>query len=237
VTAPESAPASAPGSARASAPGSAPGSALGSTGPHPGRPAPPEALGAWVLALPPAPALPAGPRVVAVDGRSGAGKSRLAASIAAALRRHRADAVVVHLDDLYPGWDGLAPVVQVVVEHVLSPLAGTLRVVVPTWDWDGDRAGPARAVPELGPPRPAVVLLEGAGSGAGAAAPWLAGLLWVDADAGVRRRRALARDGATYAPHWDRWSAQEEAYAARERPRDRAGLVLDTTDGSPVVVR
>ena len=206
-------------------------------GPQPGDVATPEVLAAWVLALQPAPALPAGPLVVAVDGRSGAGKSTLAGSLADAVRRHPADAVVVHLDDLYPGWDGLDPVLQVVVEHVLSPLAGTIPVVVPTWDWDGDRPGPARTVPELGPPRPAVVLLEGAGSGAGAAAPWLAGLLWIDADPGVRRRRALARDGASYAPHWDRWSAQEEAYAARERPWDRAGLVLDATGGMPVVVR
>jgi hypothetical protein len=195
------------------------------------------ALAAWVLARPAAPALPGGPRVVAVDGRSGAGKSTLARSLADAVRRLGADAVVVRLDDLYPGWDGLDPVVPLVVEHVLTPLAGTLPVVVPTWDWDADSAGPARAVPALGPPRPAVVLLDGAGSGARAASPWLAGLLWVDADPELRRRRALARDGAVYAPHWDRWSAQEEAYAARERPRERAGLVLDASGATPEVVR
>jgi energy-coupling factor transporter ATP-binding protein EcfA2 len=205
--------------------------------PLPGQAVTAEVLAAWVLALPHAPALPRGPRVVAVDGRSGAGKSTLARSLADAVRELGADAVVVRLDDLYPGWDGLDPVVPVVVEHVLGPLAGPLPVVVPTWDWDADRPGPTRAVPALGPPPPDVVLLEGAGSGARAAAPWLAGLLWIDADADRRRERALARDGATYAPHWDRWSAQEEAYAARDRPWERAGLVLDTTGELPVVVR
>jgi energy-coupling factor transporter ATP-binding protein EcfA2 len=197
----------------------------------------PTELARWVLARAPAPALPRGPRVVAVDGRSGAGKSTLARSLADALRRLGTDAVVVRLDDLYPGWDGLDPVVPLVVEHVLAPLAGPLPVVVPTWDWDAGRAGPDRAVPALGPPRPPVVLLEGAGSGARAAAPWLAGVIWVDAEPAVRRARALARDGDTYAPHWDRWSAQEDAYAARERPRERAGLVLDASGGTPVVVR
>jgi hypothetical protein len=206
-------------------------------GAHPGNPATPEVLAAWVLALPGAPALPCGPRVAAVDGRSGAGKSTLARSLADAVRRFGADAVVVRLDDLYQGWDGLDRVVPVVVEHVLTPLAGSLPIVVPTWDWDADRPGPARPVPALGPPRPAVVLVEGAGSGARAAAPWLAGLIWVDADPRLRRRRALARDGATYAPHWERWSAQEDAYAARERPRERAGLVLDASAEVPEVVR
>jgi energy-coupling factor transporter ATP-binding protein EcfA2 len=194
-------------------------------------------LAGWVLALPPAPALPAGPLVVAVDGRSGAGKTTLARALADAVRRRGPDAVVVHLDDLYPGWNGLDPVVPVVLEHVLAPLARPLPIVVPTWDWDADVPGPYRAVQALGPPRPRVVLLEGAGCGARATAPWLAGLIWVDADAEVRRRRALARDGATYAPHWDRWSAQEEAYAAREQPRERAGLALDATGEVPVVVR
>lgn len=196
-----------------------------------------DALAEWVLARPPAPALPSGPRVVAVEGRSGAGKSTLARSLADAVRRLGAGAVVVRLDDLYPGWDGLDPVVPLVVQHVLRPLAGALPIVVPTWDWDGDRPGPARAVRALGPPRPPVVLLEGAGSGARAAARWLAGVLWVDADPELRRRRALARDGATYAPHWDRWSDQEEAYARREHLPARAALVLDTSGEGPVVVR
>jgi energy-coupling factor transporter ATP-binding protein EcfA2 len=197
----------------------------------------PAALAEWVLARPPAPALPAGPRVVAVDGRSGAGKSTLARSLADAVRRLRAGAVVVRLDDLYPGWDGLDPVVPLVVEHLLTPLAGARPIVVPTWDWDGDRPGRARPVSALGPPRPAVVLLEGAGSGARAAAPWLAGVVWVDAEPAARRARALARDGDTYAPHWDRWSAQEEVYARREHLPARAALVLDTSGEGPVVVR
>jgi energy-coupling factor transporter ATP-binding protein EcfA2 len=205
--------------------------------PRPGDAAAPAALAAWVLALPAASALPRGPLVVAVDGRSGAGKTTLARSLARALRDRGTDTALVHLDDLYPGWDGLAAVVPVVVRHVLTPLTGTRPIVVPTWDWDGGVPGPLRAVPGLGPPRPAVVLLEGAGSGARAAAPWLAGLLWVDARPALRHRRALERDGATYAPHWDRWSAQEEAYAARERPDERAALVLDTSSEPAVVVR
>jgi hypothetical protein len=81
------------------------------------------------------------------------------------------------------------------------------------------------------------VLLEGAGAGAGAAAPWLSGVVWVDADPPVRRSRALARAGDLYAPHWQRWAAQEEAYAARELLPARADLVLDTTGEGPVVVR
>ena len=40
--------------------------------------------------------------VVLIDGRSGSGKTSLAADVAESL-----GAAVLHLEDLYPGWDGL----------------------------------------------------------------------------------------------------------------------------------
>ncbi|HYY11803.1 MAG TPA: hypothetical protein VE781_12760 [Kineosporiaceae bacterium] len=202
-----------------------------------GEPAPdPAGLARWVLTRPPAPALPAGPLVVGVDGRSGAGKTTLARSLVVALSELGAHAVGVHLDDLYPGWDGLDAVVPV-VRALLSDLAGDTPVVVPTWDWPAGRPGPSRTLAGLGPPRPRVVVLEGAGCGARATAPWTAALLWVDADPAVRRARALARDGDTYAPHWQRWADQEEAYAAREQVPARADVVLGTDGRAARVVR
>jgi hypothetical protein len=175
------------------------------------------------------------PCVVALDGPSGAGKTTLAKALAARLP----DAAVVHLDDLYPGWDGLDAAVPLLVEHVLAPLAGPAPIVVPAWDWTRDAPGPARPRPDLGPPRPAVVLVEGAGSGARACAPYLTALVWLEAPEPLRKERALARDGAAYAPHWDRWARQERRHAARERTRERADLVLDATPGpeNPIVVR
>jgi hypothetical protein len=129
--------------------------------------------------------------------------------------------------------------VPLLVARVLAPLAGPAAVVVPTWDWTRDRPGPLRPRPDLGPPRPALVLVEGAGAGARACAPYLTGLVWLEAADAVRRERALARDGAGYEPHWDRWAEQERRHFAREGTRGRADLVLDTTldPEFPVVVR
>jgi pantothenate kinase-related protein Tda10 len=58
-------------------------------------------------------------RLVCVDGPAGSGKSTLAS----ALVRLAPDAVVVHMDDLYAGWDGL-PDVADQLEGLLRPLAG-----------------------------------------------------------------------------------------------------------------
>ncbi|MEO8095730.1 MAG: hypothetical protein ABI632_12485, partial [Pseudolysinimonas sp.] len=49
-------------------------------------------------------AIASGPRpVVLIDGRSGAGKTTLARELAPLV-----GAQLVSLDDVYPGWDGLA---------------------------------------------------------------------------------------------------------------------------------
>ena len=48
----------------------------------------------------------------------------------------------------------------------------------------------------------------------------------VGLDANPAGSRALARDGETYAPHWERWAAHEEAYLDRHDPRAAADLVV-----------
>ena len=47
------------------------------------------------------------PFVVGIDGRSGAGKTTLTDQLVAVLRRSY-DVVTFRLEDLYPGWNGLA---------------------------------------------------------------------------------------------------------------------------------
>ncbi len=75
------------------------------------------------------PAPTAGPLVLAVDGRSGAGKTDLAAVLA-----QRTGAAVLHMDDLYPGWDGLAAAVDL-LRDLLTQLRTGRPVQQPVWDW------------------------------------------------------------------------------------------------------
>ena len=156
-------------------------------------------------------------RVVAVDGRSGAGKTRLAGLLAGEL-----GAAVVSLEDLYGGWDGLERGVDLLVSQVLEPLAAARAARVPRYDWAARRwAEPAVLEP------PAVLIVEGVGAGARRAAVYASLLAWLDAPEAVRKRRALDRDGETFVPYWDMWAAQEDAMLARERTPERADLVID----------
>ena len=156
--------------------------------------------------------------VVAIDGPSGSGKTTLADAVASGL-----GAPVVHMDDLYAGWDGLAEGIEMLSRRVLAPLATGRPAHHPVWDWGAGSWGPERVVA----PGPLLVV-EGCGSSVNPAGAYAALRVWLDAPRDVRLARGLARDGEAYRPHWERWAAQEEAVFAADRTRDRAHLVIDT---------
>jgi uridine kinase len=156
--------------------------------------------------------------LVCLDGPAGSGKTTLAAALDR-LRPCR----VVHMDDLYAGWDGLATVDEQLTT-LLAPLAREEAGHHRRWDW---RAG-GWAEEVTVAPSPLLVL-EGVGSAAPVAATYATVVVWVEAAHDVRRQRALTRDGDDFAPHWDAWAAAEAEHFARHRTRERADLVVDGT--------
>jgi uridine kinase len=160
-------------------------------------------------------------RVIAIDGRSGSGKTSLAARLRSAL-----GAPVVSLEDLYGGWDGLERGIDLLVSEVLAPLSAGRAARVPRYNW----VTAAWEAPWVLAP-PGVLIVEGAGAGARRAAAYASLLIWMEEAASVRKKRALDRDGEAFAPYWDAWAAQEDAMLARERTPDRADIVLDSTAG------
>ena len=157
-----------------------------------------------------------GTRVIAIDGRSGAGKTSLATELGAEL-----DAPVVALEYLYGGWDGLERGIDLLVSEVLEPLANGKTAAVPSYDWFARAWGPACL---LEPPE--LLIVEGVGAGARRAAAYESTLIWIEAPALVRKKRALDRDGETFAAYWDMWAAQEDTMLDREQTPARADIVL-----------
>lgn len=133
--------------------------------------------------------------VVTIDGYSGSGKSTLAAALASLLPGWQ----VLHLDDWYPGWDGLAAGSDI-ARRLAADLRGGHASSYEAWDWEAGETGATIRVP-LAP-----TIIEGCGAIEAEAdlAIWIA-----DPGEDERRSRALARDGQTYAPHWRRWAEQD----------------------------
>lgn len=155
-------------------------------------------------------------RLICIDGRAGSGKTTLAGAV----RAERPDARTVHLDDLYDGWDGLAGV-GAQLATLLGPLSADRPGHYRRYDWHAGRFAETVTVPpgEL-------LIVEGVGAGHRDHAAACTVLAWLEADATVRRARALARDGAVFAPHWDAWARREAAYVSQQRPDLRSDLVV-----------
>ncbi len=158
-------------------------------------------------------------RVVAIDGPSGAGKSTFSAAVTAALA-----ATLVHVDDLVPGWDGLADVVAITTTHVLEPLSKGGPAAYRRWSWVRDAW-----VGEVVVPPTDILVLEGVGSSVRPAGDYAAVRVWVEAERDVRFDRGIARDGEPYRPNWERWARQEDALFAADDARARADVVLETS--------
>lgn len=132
----------------------------------------------------------------------------------------------VHLDDLYPGWDGLQASLPVLREQILDPLRAGAPGGYTSWDWIRDRPGARVQVPVR-----EVVVIDGVGAVAAARTAYDL-TVWVTAPRAVRAARVLARDGETMSPGWRRWTAQEDQLFGTDhhpQPPWVVDAVLETT--------
>ena len=154
--------------------------------------------------------------VVLIDGHSGAGKTTLATELAYAMGAQH-----VAMDSFYPGWGGLEVGSAMIPALVTPDNPGYRR-----WDWK--RNQPAEWHKVNGRKD---LIIEGAGSLSRANRELATFALWIRLDQVERKRRAIARDGARYHEHWDRWAAQEQAFFLRERPDTLADAIMDGRTG------
>lgn len=162
-------------------------------------------------------------RLVCVDGPAGSGKTTLAAAVAAL----RPGTPVVHMDDLYDGWDGL-PRLGEQLAGLLRPIAHGEPGRYRRFDWHAGRYAETHTVA----PGPLLVL-EGVGAGSRAHADLTTLLAWVSAPADLRLRRGLERDGAAMAARWRQWMVDEDAHFAADGTNDRADLLVDGSGAAP----
>lgn len=152
--------------------------------------------------------------VVLIDGGAGAGKTTLANRILDAWPAPTG-VQLVSLDDLYPGWDGLAAGSRCVPDVIRGD--GYRR-----WDWQNARPDGWRPLDRGG-----ALIVEGCGALTPASRALADLAIWLELDESTRKARALARDGVVFAPHWDEWATQEAAHWGTDHPRELADLVIE----------
>ncbi len=165
--------------------------------------------------------------IILVDGRTGSGKTTFAAALQNRLFQKGESAPrVIHMDDLFEGWDGLQAGVDYLIRQILSPLSRREGASWQEYDWAaGERAGVWREF-RGGTP----LIIEGVGSLSRVAAEQADITIWLEADQEVRRARLTDRQGPGDGDgSWiAMWSAQEADFYAREKSDEIADLVIET---------
>jgi hypothetical protein len=159
------------------------------------------------------------PRVIAIDGRGGAGKTTLAERLCEVVP----DAAIVHTDDVawnhaYFDWG------SVLAENILRPLHQGAAVDFRPDAWVAyDR--PGSIVVSAGAE---FVFVEGTGVIREELATWLDASVWMQGDLDEQERRLIIRDGDSpeQREHVANWRLEELPTLLREQPWARATMIV-----------
>lgn len=164
--------------------------------------------------------------IILIDGRAGSGKSTLADQIQNELfRQGESMPRIIHMDDLYDGWHGLAAGAEYLQRFVLSPLLTKGTASWQEYNWEISARDRWR---EFSGGTPLII------EGCGALNQYTSSIaqlsIWLEVEEEIRRTRWQNRDGYIFDEYFETWAAQELDFIAREKSSALAdfGLVIST---------
>jgi uridine kinase len=160
--------------------------------------------------------------IVLIDGRAGSGKSTFAESLQQQLFRDGESAPrVIHMDNIFEGWEGLSLGSDYLVRFILNPLSRRETASWQDWSWVKNERSAWR---EFSGGTPLIV--EGCGSLTERSKEHADICIWLEASEETRRERWLKRE--RHLDKFDFWAAQELDFYAREKSQSLADLVIRT---------
>jgi uridine kinase len=160
--------------------------------------------------------------IILIDGRAGSGKSTFAEKLQQKLFQDGESAPrVIHMDNIFEGWDGLALGSDYMVRFILQPLARHETASWQDWSWVKNQRSSWR---EFSGGTPLIV--EGCGSLTERSKEHADISIWLEASEETRRERWIQRE--RHLDKFDFWAAQELDFYAREKSQSLADLVIKT---------
>ena len=161
--------------------------------------------------------------IIAIDGPAGAGKTTLAHEIYLAISLKKSVSVI-HMDDLYDGWDNaLGADLTKVLLYLTDQHKQNKPAKISRFNWitssfeDSEEIAPTD-----------LLILEGVGSGNLAIQDELAALIWIDIDPEIGVKRVINRDGVQVAAEMRKWLGTQEEYFSQHSTREKADFILTT---------
>ena len=167
--------------------------------------------------------------VVLIDGKAGSGKSTFARLLQdQVFQETKLTPKVVHMDDLYPGWEGLAQGSFYLVEQILKPIKLAGKAQWQRWDWTKDKRGG----PDAGNgwrvfDGENMLIVEGCGSVTAHSAALADLTIWIESDRRTRKTRFEARDRGVFSNYWVSWSSQEDAFFPEHRSEQLCQIIVN----------
>jgi uridine kinase len=162
-----------------------------------------------------------GVTLLAIDGPAGAGKTTFAAKLEAELSVN-GTVRVIHMDDLYNGWDNALsnPLSEILDRISTAHLAGR-EFVIKIFNWHTmtfDREEKIAPTDYL--------IIEGVGAAQQIVRETGATTYWLEIEPEIGLQRVLDRDGAHIEVQMRQWQVDQEKHFARDETRENCEFKL-----------
>ena len=162
------------------------------------------------------------PTILSIDGPAGSGKTTLADELKFELENLSKTTHIVHMDDLYNGWDDA--LTSTLSERLLEIIkqSQTSFITYPVFDWVANAQGESRTIKT-----PEILILEGVGSGQAAIRSKVSLAIWIEVEPSLGLKRVLKRDGEGLLGFMTLWQEQQSAHFRTEGTMGAADYCLD----------
>ena len=168
--------------------------------------------------------------IVLIDGRAGSGKSRFTSQLADLIFTSETQLPkLIHMDDLYPGWNGLRAGSAYLNRSILHPIAAGKHANWQVWDWELGQRGAAHEPSngwrsfEDGN----LVLVEGCGAVSLVSSELADLTIWIESTAKTRKKRFSSRDQGKHDPYWETWAIQEDEFYQQEQSSELCKIWIE----------
>jgi len=160
------------------------------------------------------------PLLMAIDGPAGSGKTSLAKQLSSKLTAF----AIIHMDDLYNGWDDAltATLTNHLREWIIDPLATQQNVRYQQFNWVSNEYGPWVEIKDFD-----LLILEGVGAAQEAIRQHADLTIWIEVGPQIGLARVLNRDGAQILPYMLKWQERERAHFLKDQTKDNCQIFID----------
>jgi uridine kinase len=162
--------------------------------------------------------------IVTIDGVAGAGKTSLAAAMSEKYKEYKDhfSVQVIHMDDLYDGWENpLSPTLSKKLTEIAQAHMTAIPYEATVHNWlDTVAASPLIVEPVD------MLIIEGVGSGQRSIRKFASTKIWIEFDPIVGLKRVLARDGAGIEKEMADFLEDQRVHFIEEGTREAADFLL-----------